>query len=312
MAKLRRNHSSSGSKPLSSFFLKFTLGAAILLILAALIGKRVLPDFDVSPKTQEAWQITDADSTLFETLAGTGYLPYATYGEVIVDPRYSLAYSENHEQAIWVAYELTGERLRARSATRNDWFEIDTRVTTGSARHSDYTNSGYSRGHLAPAEDFAFDQEAMNHTFLMSNISPQLANFNGGIWRELEELVRDWARANDRLIVVTGPVFYNNQEIEYIGKNRVAVPHAFYKVILDADLPEIKGIGFVIPHASSEMPLSNYATSIRFVEELTGIDFYMDYLEKSLQDSLENNFDVKQWPFDEKKFRKRVNEWNRR
>jgi len=310
MAKLRRNHQET-KKGLSGFYPKFTILAGVLILIVALFSKRILPDFTTIQSWEEGWQILDIDEYDSLSTFEKGFLPYAAYGEVVIDPRYSLAYSEAHEQAIWVAYELTKERLNRRNATRNNWFEEDKRITTGSALHADYIRSGYTRGHLAPAEDFAYDQEAMDHTFLMSNISPQLSGFNGGIWRELEELIRDWTRHNDRLIITTGPVFFEGQEIEYIGKNKVAVPHAFYKVILDIDLPEQKGIGFVIPHAVSDQPLSQYATTIRFVEELTNIDFFMDYIPQPLQDSIENNFDINQWAFSDRKFRLRVTKWNK-
>ncbi len=73
-------------------------------------------------------------------------------------------------------------------------FRPDDKVKTGSATPADYRSSGYDRGHLVPAADMAFSAEAMSATFVMSNISPQARNFNNGVWRELEELTRSWAK----------------------------------------------------------------------------------------------------------------------
>lgn len=316
MTKFRRQHDRNSSAKMSGFYFKFIVLIGVILMIGALFGKRVF-DAGSSGSSESSQDLTyhsldghyESDST-FTT--GGSYLPYATYGEVIVDPHYSIAYAERHEQPIWVAYELTADRLRNQRAKRNDWFEMDDRVTTQSAHHGDYIRSGYTRGHMAPAQDFAFSQEAMDQTFLMSNITPQLANFNGGIWRELEELVRDWALENEHLYIVSGPIFEDGKKLEKIGKNGVSVPHAFYKVILDNREPERKGIAFVIPHEVTDQHLENYATNIRFVEDVTGIDFFSDLLDTDLQDSLEMHYDITQWAFDKQKYNTRVNTWNKR
>lgn len=288
------------------------VGFLVLLMGAALMGYRYFMSPEEDNSTGENIESnTPAPNLPSETVgpAPGSWLPYAESGEVIVDEDFSLAYSEQHEQAIWVAYELRGDQLRSREAERSDWFEEDARVTSGSARHADYIKSGYTRGHLAPAADFVHDQVAMDKSFFMSNISPQVYHFNGGVWRELEENVRDWARLNERLLVVTGPVWDDNPK--KIGKNEVSVPKAFYKAILDAEEPEKKGIAFLIPHEKTEKPLDRFAISIRKLEELTGVDFYMDLYDKNLQDSLEMNFDMRQWPVNAARFEKRVNIWNK-
>ena len=75
---------------------------------------------------------------------------------------------------------------------KND-FRIDPVVKTVSATPADYRNSGYDRGHLCPAGDMAFSEIAMSESFYMSNISPQVPSFNRGIWKTLEQKVRDWS-----------------------------------------------------------------------------------------------------------------------
>lgn len=310
MAKFRRQHNAGQAAKAGSMYAK--VGFLVLLMGAALMGYR----YFMSPEQKTQTELNGGSGNPAPNLpaetagpAPGSWLPYAQSGEVIVDEDFSLAYSEQHEQAIWVAYELRGDLLRSREAERSDWFEEDPRVISGSARHADYIKSGYTRGHLAPAADFVHDQKAMDKSFFMSNISPQMYHFNGGVWRELEENVRDWARLNDRLLVVTGPVWDENPK--QIGKNGVSVPKAFYKAILDADEPEKKGIAFLIPHEKTDKPLDQFAISIRELEELTEIDFYMDLYDKKLQDSLEMNFDMRQWPVNAARFEKRVNIWNK-
>ena len=310
MAKFRRQHNAGQAAKAGSMYAK--VGFLVLLMGAALMGYRYFMSPDQATEIEGNYRSDNPAPNLPAETVGPApgsWLPYAPTGEVIVDEDFSLAYSEQHEQAIWVAHELRGELLRKREAERNNWFEEDSRVTSGSARHADYIKSGYTRGHLAPAADFVHDQEAMDKSFFMSNISPQVYHFNAGVWRELEENVRDWAKLNDRLLVVTGPVWDENPK--RIGKNGVSVPKAFYKAILDPEEPEKKGIAFLIPHEKTDKPLDRFAISIRQLEELTGIDFYMDLYERVLQDSLEKNFDIRQWPLNAARFEKRVNIWNK-
>ena len=238
-------------------------------------------------------------------------LPSSTTGQVIKHNYYALSYSEEHEQAEWVAYVLTKDELYIPNVERGSNFRPDPRVRKASASTRDYKGSGYDRGHLVPAADMAFNEQAMSETFYMSNMSPQISNFNGGVWRELEETVRDWAKKNNRLYIATGPVLTQGIR-EKIGGNEVSVPDLFYKVILDIDDPEDKAIGFIIPNEISTKELWAYAVSVDKVEALTGIDFFSGLVEDDLEEELERQFDMKKWPFNNKRYQARVDEWNRR
>lgn len=112
-------------------------------------------------------------------------------GEIVRHTYYTLSFNSRHKQANWVYYIL-GSEGKERVAERTDRFREDKKVPSGSAKPSDYTKSGYDRGHLCPAADMTHSAEAMEETFLMSNISPQLPVFNRGIWKSLEKQVRDW------------------------------------------------------------------------------------------------------------------------
>jgi endonuclease G len=103
-------------------------------------------------------------------------------------------------------------------------------------------------------------------------MSPQVPAFNRGIWKKLEELVREWAIENESIYIVTGPIL--KKGLPAIGSNQVSVPEFYYKVILDYTEPEIKGIGFIMPNAASKEALSTFAVSIDSVESITGIDFF--------------------------------------
>lgn len=200
---------------------------------------------------------------------------------------FSISYSEPHEQADWVCYRLTDKMING-YAERKDNFRIDSKVTTGSSATSDYRNSSYDRGHLAPAADFKFSQKAMDESFLMSNISPQVPGFNKGLWKELEELIRSWAKIYGKIDVVTGPIFKDNLGV--IGNNQVVIPGYFYKAIVRQEKGKYEGIAFILPNSESNESLKYYVLSIDNLEDATGINFY-----GKLNNSFESKVDTNSW-----------------
>ena len=204
----------------------------------------------------------------------------------------------------WVAYRLTPDQLRAPRVRRSDDFRPDPLVRTGSAERADYRRSGFTRGHLVPAGDMTFSAEAMSETFFYSNVSPQLAEHNGAVWRELEETARDWIRAKGPTYVTTGPVVERGAEV--IGSNRVAVPSAYYKVLLTEDG---EGIGFLIPHDRQTLPLTAFAKTIDEIEAATGLDFFPE-LDSLATEAIEARVDPSAWPLDEARYRRRLTSWN--
>lgn len=294
MAKFRTNHARQRDAG-SGTIVKVGIFGALLGGLYFVFNYFTGTDFS-QPDTDEPYQ------------AEAYYLPNSS-GQIISYKHYTLSYNEEHEQAEWVAYILSRENLEKPWNKRSDNFLPDERVKSGSADLYDYRGSGYDRGHLVPAADMAFDAEAMQQTFLMSNISPQARNFNKGIWRELEELTRNWAKRAGALYVVTGPVL-SQQPKDRIGDNRVSVPVAYYKVLLDLTDPELKGIGFLLPNQVSFEPLYKYATSIDEIEEQTGIDFFPQLMPDELEAELEGNYNLDLWEFSKQKHDLRVEKWN--
>lgn len=220
------------------------------------------------------------------------YLPTSTTGAVIKHGYYTLSYSEKHEQAEWVAYQLKKEHLKYNDFKR-PYFEIDPLVKTEAAHWKNYKKSGYDRGHLCPAADRKFDKKAYEETFLTSNISPQLNSFNAGIWNNLEKQVRYWAKKENEVYVVTGPIFENNNTA--IGFENVTVPTHFYKIILKKG-KKTKAIAFLLPHEASKKPLQHFTVSIDELEHKLGVDFF-SAIPDDLEDKLERNVSTKEWQF---------------
>lgn len=242
-------------------------------------------------------------------IQGIDWIPANSKGEVIQHKYFALSYLEEYEQAEWVAYHLTKTSLLKPNVKRSREFRPDYKIKSRSAIHSDYTRSGYTRGHLAPAGDMAFNQEAMEESFIMSNMSPQLRAFNNGIWKELEENVRNWAFYYDDLYVITGPIF-KQRKPKVIGKNEVAVPDAFFKAILDAKSPAPKMIAFLIPHAVSEMPLTDYIITVDSLEAITGLELFDTLLDDAIEARLEAVVNPENWHVDPEKYNQRVRYWN--
>jgi len=184
---------------------------------------------------------------------------------------FALVYDEPYEQAKWVAYELTSKETQS-LYERTNHFLADPKIATSSANDADYAGSGYDRGHLAPAADMGWSEASMIDCFYYSNMSPQVPGFNRGIWKRLEEQVRDWAVDYGSIYIVTGPVLKSG--LSTIGSNQVAVPELYYKVILDTHPGHPQAIGFLIPNASSTESLTSYAVTVDAVEKVTGIDFF--------------------------------------
>lgn len=306
MTKLRRNHNRSGGG--ATMIIRVLL--FILILGGLLLWLWMNTGSEDSPTDHRGTHYTIGTNDQDQSDRAKNFLPISTTGEVIDKQYYTLSYHEDHEQAEWVAYALTKASLLKPNVKREKWFQEDNEVRRGSALHRDYTGSGYSRGHLIPAADLAFSKDAMKASMFMSNMSPQLAKFNGGVWNELENQVRNWAFDKGEVYIVTGPVLSRGHIIKRIGDNNVSVPDSFYKIIYDPTKNE--AISFLIPNQKSEKRLQTYAVTIDQVEDITGIDFFADYLSPSEEIRMESTYDINRWNFNEDLYLKRINNWNNR
>jgi endonuclease G len=218
------------------------------------------------------------------------YLPLSE-GQIVHHNSYSLAYSEKHEQAIWVYYFLTSEMINGKFS-RKDNFRVDEKIIHGSATLSDYKGSGFDRGHLVPAADMKNSHISMSESFLFSNISPQVPSFNRGVWRKLELLFRHWVGSEGDAYIATGPILTDS--LGSIGENQVTIPNSFYKIIY-CDNKE-KMIGFIIPNKKSNNFITDYVTTIDSIESITNIDFFGG-LDDTLEQKLESNVNLMDWNF---------------
>ncbi len=205
---------------------------------------------------------------------------------------FTLCYSEPHEQAAWVAYQLTRGEVQSQKASRKDMqFADDKDVPTGSATKDDYRNTGFDKGHLAPAADMKWSVKAMRECFLLSNISPQRHEFNAGIWEDLESAVRAVAVRRSTVDIVTGPVL--EAGLPKIGREGVSVPRRFFKVLL-CRAGGVRAIGFLMPNEFRTEDFTKFAVPVDSVEAVTGLDFF-NTLDDSIENAAERARDTRWW-----------------
>lgn len=234
-----------------------------------------------------------------EALSGDGLaleIPILQNGQreqIIEHEGYTVSYNSDYRIANWVAYELTGEEVRKNTVERSNKFVPDPDVEGATALQEDYSGTGYDRGHLAPAGDMKWSAKAMRESFYFSNICPQKPKLNQGLWKDLEELSRQWAVEQGSLYIVTGPVI--EPDLKRLGKNRIGIPRQFYKVICTTRDKERSGIGFLFENRGyGKTSLQALAVPIDSVEKVTGIDFF-PFLPDETEKQMEANVRLESW-----------------
>lgn len=210
--------------------------------------------------------------------------------DVGVRAGYVSGYDRRMKNPAWVAEHLTPEKLSRRDGNRGKsvFFEDEAIPQKFRARLGDYLRSGYDRGHQVPAADCKFSQQAMDETFALSNICPQVGDgFNRDYWAHFEDFCRRLTNQYKSVRIITGPLYLPRQHpdgkwrvtYEVIGTPaNVAVPTHFYKVIVaDQGRPgEIPSVGaFVLPNNQipNDTKLTEFQVPVDAIERASGLDF---------------------------------------
>jgi endonuclease G len=206
--------------------------------------------------------------------------------------RHSLVSSHDRRLKIptWVAEHITLESiLQNKGDRRHSYFAEDPAVPEKyRAKLKDYQRSGYDRGHQVPAADAKWSQEAMNDTFYLTNMAPQVGEgFNRDYWAHFEDFCRRLTMRYPSVRIVTGPLFLPRRHedgkyrvtYEMIGSPpNVAVPTHFYKVIFAEDGTTTGKVAlgaFVLPNLPipNEKPITDFEVPIEAIERSTGLEF---------------------------------------
>jgi endonuclease G, mitochondrial len=208
---------------------------------------------------------------------------------LIARPQYVLSYSKSKGIPNWVSWELNASWLG--DAHRVGKFAPDGELPADWERikTSDYTGSGFDRGHMVNSEDRSRSPEDNIPTFLMTNILPQSPDNNQGPWEKLESYCRQLARSGKELFIISGGHgqggIGKNGLKATVGRGKVLVPAVTWKVILVLDRPNAgvagvdrntRTIAIVVPNKQGIKSDSwqQYLTSVKDVEKLTGYKFF--------------------------------------
>ena len=169
-----------------------------------------------------------------------------TNEKLLVQAGYIIMHDGDLRTALWTAHRLTSEDvIQGESNRRVECFRRDKRIQKEHAAvKEDYEEPIFHRGHLTADRDLRDDFTEQLNSYVLSNIAPQYARFNTGIWLTLEELARDWAKTYDTVYVTSGALVDFNyrdkrdkdNKAARMGSNnqtaRVAIASHFYKVFL--------------------------------------------------------------------------------
>jgi endonuclease G len=271
------------NKKMNTLLLKFPFSVTILsLCLYVFLSCEPVPDNPGPISGNDVPQTTD---TIYqEEIHGRIELPEVKNERWYIEHKYyAMEYDTAQRHSIWVAY-VFNSYYNQKNAERSDAWAFDPivpREFQSLSSASQTFRPDYDRGHLIASEDRVFNLEANKETFYYSNMSPQIANFNQGIWKSLEGLVRKWAQSSDcdTLYVVTGGAI--NEGIEIIGKlenrNNVTIPKYYFKALLKRKGNSFDGIAFWLEnksYGSGAKVTHSYSMTIRELEEKTSINFF--------------------------------------
>lgn len=216
--------------------------------------------------------------------------------EILLDHKYfKVSYNQEHMLPNWVSYNLYASNLKKGIAKRRDKFFADPTLISMKAAYAkptDFNGKIYDRGHLAPSEDFIWDQNANDETFVMSNMTPQKKKLNRGAWKSLETKVRNWACTEKELKVISGPIL--DKDLKKF-KSNVSIPQKFFKIVID-ETPPKKAIAFIFDQDDKKFIMDNEAVSMAEAENLSGTQFEKESgLTSTEYKELRNTFKANDW-----------------
>jgi endonuclease G len=278
----KRSQKSSLSGGVKS--LGVTLIIAVIAVIAYMLGTSAMATGDSSATAATTSPKATLGGVTAEQLMEVKN-PKGLREEIVAYTGMTVSFNRDTHEPNWVAWELLGSEVTGDSE-RESSFLTDENVK-GCATTDDYRNTGFDRGHMAPAGDMKWHPQAMHESFYLTNICPQAPDLNRGAWNKLEQKCRDRAVADSSLIIICGPIFEKGQPSARIGATGVAVPQSFFKVILAPFVEHPWSIGFVMNNAYVTGGMQKTAVTVDQVEALTGYDFF-SALPDSLEDEIES------------------------
>ena len=209
---------------------------------------------------------------------------------------FKVGWSPKLKHPAWVAYHVLRD-AKYPVGKRPSKFSTDFQVPSSPA-HEDYTNSGYDRGHMAPnyAIVTRYGEWAQRRTFLMTNIAPQTAELNRGVWRNLEHRIVDyWTQKYGEIWVIVGGLSPEG-EMRLIPGTQIDIPVSYYMLIVAQEGLDVRAMAVLVPqNVDYYAYAARYLLSIDDLEELTGLDFLPD-LPEFISSPMEAELPSRLWP----------------
>jgi endonuclease G len=220
--------------------------------------------------------------------------------------QYALAYSRSRGTANWASWYLGKEWLG--EVDRQDNFRPDESLPAGWYRvvSSDYTNSGFDRGHQCPSGDRTITAEDNSQTFIMTNIIPQAPSHNQGPWAQLESYCRKLVREGNELYIIMGNYGFggigSGGYREKLANGNITVPKYIWKVVVvlptgEDDLRRVStssrviAVNIINRQDVSGLHWSDFRTTVDDIESETQLDL-LSALPTAIQNALESKKDT--------------------
>lgn len=256
----------------------------------------------VEPPTKNTPPVnTDQAEKIYLALGNPSGATYSASNEnnfLIVNKAYALSYNNARGTANWVSWRIAESDFG--DADRQNDFRSNTTLPPSLKRvtPSDYTGSGFDRGHLCPSADRSSSEEANSLTFLMTNMIPQTPDLNRNVWNDLESYSRELVKRGKADLYVVAGVYGEKGKL----KKKVVVPTNCWKIIVVVPLngglssinPNTQVIAVDMPNVSNikNKDWRDFRTTVRTLEQKTGYNF-LSNLPQNLQDALETKSDAK-------------------
>lgn len=195
---------------------------------------------------------------------------------------YSYGWSQKDLVALWVAYPLSDDYDGTVNRSSAEVWSLDPLLGRLSSNPDGDYGGRYDRGHQLPFADRKCSLEAARQTFYGTNMTPQLPDLNQKGWATFENTVRGWAAGSDTLYIVTGCIVDPAKGYTTDASGvKMTVPSAYYKALLKYSESSTKGkwnaAAFYYKHEGyAGDVMKKHAMSIDALEELTGIDFFVN------------------------------------
>ena len=267
--------------------------------------------FTTTPITIEVETLADSTTTYGDNVAFGLPTPASQSNPddfLIKRPQYALSYNQSRGTPNWVGYELDARQSqsgtdRCNCFTADPLLPLNKQIFT-----SDYTSGGYDRGHMTRSADRTLANGDNARTFYLTNVVPQQADLNQGVWAQFENALADSARNSGKAVyIMTGPQYNAGAPLTYIkNQGKIAIPDSTWKVALIvkrradgtpydvsnlqawANIDSVTVLAVMMPNVAGirNDPPSKYYRTVDQVEAVTGLNF-LALLPTAFQNALE-------------------------